>query len=132
MMGGYDRKRLSAIALFGIWTFWLTGVLANHGLGRIKVQTPVVIIGEVGFLTFWLILAGVQVVTYIRHKPAARRLNQRHRRHIAIEKSRHKSFRLTPLRRPWDAENNPVFFAFFALSRYRFFSLRRREERERR
>ena len=89
-----DRKFVTNIAFIVGAASWIVVVIGNHGLGRISAYTPPVIAGGVGFGFCWTVGMATQVVTYLRHRPAMKKLDARRRRREDIERSKLKSFRL--------------------------------------
>jgi hypothetical protein len=65
-----DRKLLNRANIGGALAFWTVGVIGNHGLGKITVHSPLVTIGEVGFISCWFIAIATSIVTWARHRAA--------------------------------------------------------------
>jgi hypothetical protein len=90
----FNRKNIIRFAFFGAMAFWTIGVIGNHGLGKIRVHTRTVLIGEIGFISCWTIMAGTGLSVVIFHRRAYRRLQARLKRRLAVRRAELKSFRL--------------------------------------
>jgi hypothetical protein len=89
-----NRKLIFKAACLGCVIFWISGVVTNHGLGRIRVQSGWMIVSEVGFLGCWVAGAGSAIPTAALHRAAFRRLAATRSRRQASGQSKMRSFRL--------------------------------------
>ena len=87
-----DRKVASKAARWGAGLSFLLLVIANGGLGRIHSQTLPVIVGEVGFLASWCVLATSGVPAVLRNRAAYARLK---RLREFKQGFKHRAFKLT-------------------------------------